>query len=152
MLSQKAKYALKALLLLAREPRGLPIHIADIARRESIPQKFLELILLELRKHGLVQSKKGKGGGYFLLKDAREIQYGSVIRIIDGPLAPVPCASETAYMRCRECPDEEACGVRLVMRKVRNATAGILDNTSLADVLRGIPASRRRTRRTRQRR
>lgn len=136
MLTQKAKYGLKALLALAREDGRAPLHISTIAKREGIPQKFLEFILLQLRNHGLVRSKKGRGGGYTLLRGPDEITYGDVIRILDGPLAPVPCASVTAYVKCEDCPDEEACGVRLVMKSVRDATAGILDRTTLADVLR----------------
>lgn len=140
MLSKKAKFALKALLVLAREYGGPPLLISDLARRESFPPKFLELILLQLKHQGIVQSKKGKGGGYFLLSLPEQITFGRVIRILDGPLAPVPCASETAYMRCEECPNEEACGVRMVMKQVRNATAGILDHTTLADVVHRRPA------------
>jgi Rrf2 family protein len=109
---------------------------SEAANRESIPQKFLESILLQLRNHGIVRSKKGKGGGYALLRCPDEITYGEVIRILDGPLAPVPCASVTAYVKCDDCLDEATCGVRLVMKTVRDATAGILDHTSLADGLR----------------
>src|SRR5262245_45294602 len=97
MLSQKAKYGLKALLALARQSGSEPLLIADLAQRESIPRKFLELILLQLRNQGLVQSRKGRGGGYQLLQPADTITLGRVIRILDGPLAPVPCASVTAY-------------------------------------------------------
>lgn len=136
MLSQKAKYGLKALLALARDHGRGPAHISDVARREHIPQKFLEFILLQLRNHGIVRSKKGKGGGYTLLRPPDQITYGEVVRILDGPLAPVPCASATAYVKCEDCPDEASCGVRLVMKSVRDATAGILDHTTLADALR----------------
>lgn len=149
MLSQKAKYGLKALLALAREQGRGPVHTSAIAKSEAIPHKFLESILLQLRNRGIVRSKKGKGGGYRLLRAPEEITYGEVIRILDGPLAPVPCASVTAYVKCTDCPDENACGVRLVMKSVRDATAGILDHTTLADVLRqsgraGHSARRRR--------
>jgi len=139
MLSKKAKYAFKALLALGREPKGTPVLISDLARRESIPKKFLELILLDLKHQGIVQSKMGKGGGYFLLHSPKEVSFARVIRILDGPLAPVPCASETGYMRCEECADERTCGVRLVMKQVRDATAEILERTTLADVLDRIP-------------
>lgn len=134
MLSKKAKYALQALLQLAEEYDRGPVLIADLAEREGIPKKFLELILLELRNQGILQSKKGKGGGYFLGKPPKAISLGQVIRILDGPLAPLPCVSQTAYMKCQECQDEETCGIRLVMKQVRDATAKILDTTSLADV------------------
>src|SRR5262249_45341925 len=99
-----------------------------------MPQKFLEAILLELKRHGVVQSRKGKGGGYFLHRSPDDITFGEVIRILDGPLAAVPCVSQTAYMKCAECIDEDTCGVRLAMKQVRDATARILDSTSLADV------------------
>lgn len=134
MLSKKAKYALQALLQLAEEYDRGPVLIADLAEREGIPKKFLELILLELRNQGILQSKKGKGGGYFLGKPPKAITLGQVIRILDGPLAPLPCVSQTAYMKCQECRDEETCGIRLVMKQVRDATAKVLDSTSLADV------------------
>jgi Rrf2 family protein len=135
MLSQKAKYGLKALLALAAEFGNGPILISDLAKREGIPKKFLELILRELKNHGILQSKKGYGGGYQLAKEPHAISLGRIIRIIDGPLAPLPCASETAYRRCDECVDETTCGIRMVMREVRDATARILDGTSLADVI-----------------
>lgn len=112
-----------------------PILIADLAREERIPKKFLELILLTLKNSGILQSRKGKGGGYYLGKPPREISLGQLVRILDGPLAPVPCVSETAYAKCEECLDEKTCGIRLVMKDVRDAIADILDGTSLADVL-----------------
>jgi Rrf2 family protein len=151
MLSQKAKYGLKALLALARQTGSDPLLVADLARQESIPQKFLELILLQLRNQGLLQSRKGRGGGYLLLQPAEAITLGRVIRILDGPLAPVPCASVTAYRKCRDCADEETCGVRLVMKQVRDATAGILDHTTLADVAVGRGKRPHRGRRVRRR-
>jgi Rrf2 family protein len=138
MLSKKAKYALQALQYLAKEYAHGPILISDLARRESIPKKFLELILLDLKKHGVLQSKKGKGGGYFLGKSPAEINLGDVIRLLDGPLAPLPCVSQTAYMKCQECRDETTCGIRLVMKEVRDATAEILDGTSLADMIKNV--------------
>ena len=138
MISKKTKYALKALIYLAREYDRGPILIADLAREERIPKKFLELILLALKNSGVLQSKKGKGGGYYLARPPREISMGKVIRVLEGPLAPVPCVSETAYARCEECDDEWSCGIRLVMKDVRDAMAQILDNASLADVLERI--------------
>jgi Rrf2 family protein len=135
MISKKTKYALKALIHLVREYDRGPILIADLARDERIPKKFLELILLTLKNNGVLQSRKGKGGGYYLGKPPQEISMGNVIRILEGPLAPVPCVSETAYARCQECADERTCGIRQVMKDVRDAMAGILDGTSLADLL-----------------
>ena len=115
------------------EARG-PVLIAELAERERIPHKFLELILLELRNAGILRSKKGKGGGYALARPAREVTLGQVIRVVDGPLAPIPCVSERAYVRCEECVSEESCGTRMVMKEVRDAVAKILDGTTLADV------------------
>ena len=134
MLSRKSKYGLKALLTLAREGSRGPILISELAERDAIPKKFLEAILLELKHHGLVDSRKGKGGGYFLRRKPEEITFGAVIRVLEGPLAAVPCVSQTAYMKCAECVDEKTCGVRVAMKEVRDATAKILDNTTLADI------------------
>ena len=136
MLSKRAKYALKALIALAGGPPGEPVRIQDLARRERIPRKFLEMILLDLRNRGILQSKKGKGGGYFLVRDPKTVMIGQLIRQFDGPLAAVPCASQTAYARCQDCRDEAGCGVRWVMKEVRDATAKILDRTTLADMLK----------------
>jgi len=141
MLSKKAKYALIALTCLARRYGEGPVLISELAQKERIPKKFLELILLELKNQGYLQSKKGKGGGYSLRKSPEEITLGHVIRIIDGPLAPVPCVSLTAYQKCDECSDERRCGIRLVMKDVRDAIADILDKTSLQDVIRRIEAA-----------
>jgi Rrf2 family protein len=135
MLTNKAKYALRALFALSEKYDEGPILISDLAEQEGIPKKFLELILLELKNHGILQSKKGKGGGYFLGRTPDLIHLGQVIRIVDGPLAPLPCVSQTAYRRCDECEDELTCGVRMVMKEVRDATSKILDGTTLADVL-----------------
>ncbi len=137
MLSQKAKYALRALLMLAESPEGELVLVADIAERQSVPKKFLELILLEMKKHGILHSQRGKGGGYCLAKPPQQITFGQVIRIMDGPLAPLPCASITSYRRCADCQDEKTCAIRVVMRRVRDAMAGILDQTTLADVAGG---------------
>lgn len=132
MLSKKAKYAIKALLALAEHGRDEPMRISDLALAEKIPPKFLELILLELKNQGVLQSRKGKGGGYLLARDPSTVYLGQIVRMFDGPLAPVPCASQTAYYPCTDCRDEGACGVRLAMKEVRDATARILDGTSLA--------------------
>lgn len=134
MLSSKAKYGLKAMVHLAeREGQG-PALIAEIAEAERIPKKFLDTILLEMKNHGLLSSKKGKGGGYVLARPASRITVAEVIRILDGPLAPVPCVSRTAYRPCPDCPDESRCAVRGVMQDVRDAMSAILDNTSIADM------------------
>jgi Rrf2 family protein len=134
VLSRKSKYGLKALLVLAQEAGRGPVLISELASREAIPRKFLEAILVELKRHGVVQSRKGKGGGYFLRRAPSEITFGDVIRILEGPLAMVPCVSQTAYMKCVECVDERTCGVRLAMKEVRDATARILDHTTLVDM------------------
>jgi Rrf2 family protein len=138
MLSHKSKYALKAMIVLAKEYGQGPVLIADIARREEIPRKFLELILLELRNRGILQSKKGKGGGYFLGRSPHKITLGEVLRDIEGPLAPIGCVSQTAYARCEDCRHERTCGIRMVMKDVRDATAKILDSTTLADVIKRV--------------
>ena len=138
MISKKTKYGLKALIYLARQYDKGPILIADLARDEMIPKKFLEAILLSLKNNGILQSRKGKGGGYYLGRHPKEITFGQAIRVMDGPLAPVPCVSESAYAECTECHDEFSCGIRIVMKDVRDAMANILDSTTLADVLNQI--------------
>jgi Rrf2 family protein len=135
MLSRKAKYAIKALLALAGRQDEEPVRIGDLARAEQIPPKFLELILLGLKNQGILQSRKGKGGGYRLARDPSEISLGQVVRMFDGPLAPVPCASQTAYVPCADCRSEAVCGVHLAMKEVRDATARVLDGTTLASLL-----------------
>jgi Rrf2 family protein len=144
MLSQKAKYAMRALIYLAKardQKAGTePVGIAEIAAKQAVPRKFLELILLELKRHGLVQSYRGKHGGYALATAPEGIYFGDVIRLIDGPLAQLPCASLTAYRRCSDCEDEATCAIRHVLKQVRDASAGILDRTSLSDVLDGRTA------------
>jgi Rrf2 family protein len=131
----KAKYGLRALTVLAREYGRGPVLIADLAQNEKIPRKFLELILLELNKKGVLVSKKGKGGGYSLRRPPELVSLGELIRALDGPLALLPCVSQTAYQRCDECPDEKTCGIRSVMKEVRDRTAQILDGTTLADLI-----------------
>jgi Rrf2 family protein len=138
MLSKRAKYAIKALLALAEHQRGEPMRIADLARAEQIPPKFLELILLGLKNQGVLQSRKGKGGGYLLARDPADIYLGQIVRVFDGPLAPVPCASQTAYVPCADCPNEAVCGVHLAMKEVRDVTAKVLDGTSLASLQRQV--------------
>ncbi len=134
MLSKKAKYGLKALLFLADLPGDRSVLIADIAAHERIPKKFLDMILLEMRNAGILSSRKGKGGGYALALPPERIRIGTVIRLLDGPLAPVSCVSQTAYRRCDDCASEDACRVRRLMGQVRDAVAGILDSTTLADI------------------
>ncbi|MCM3880816.1 MAG: Rrf2 family transcriptional regulator [Vicinamibacterales bacterium] len=147
MLSKKSKYGLKALLVLGEKAGQGPVLVSEISRREAIPQKFLEAILLELKRHGIVESKKGKGGGYFLRRRPEDITFGEVIRVLDGPLAAVTCVSQTAYMTCAECVDEETCGVRIAMKEVRDATARILDHRTLADVHTKVERLKRKKRR-----
>lgn len=134
MLTRKAKYALRALLYLSRQKQGTPVHIADLARDEGIPQKFLERILLELKNRAVLQSQKGAGGGYTLRMAADSVTVGDIIRFTDGPLAPVPCVSQTAYQPCADCPSEDTCAIRLVMKKARDAIADVFDHTTLADL------------------
>jgi Rrf2 family protein len=136
MLSQKAKYALHALLYLADRPAGEPIQIAEIAESQHMPRKFLELILLELKRHGLVRSVRGKHGGYILAKPPEAITFGQVVRYIDGPLALVPCASRTAYRRCDDCRSEAECSIRDTMCKARDSVAQVLDSATLAEAIR----------------
>ncbi len=135
MLSQKCKYALQALLVLAKENSDNLLLVSDIAERENLPKKFLEAILLELNRNGLVRSRRGRGGGYALAKPADLITFGQVVRIMDGPLAPLACVSVNYYRRCDECHDEQTCEIRKVMRRVRDAIAAELDGTSLAQAL-----------------
>jgi Rrf2 family protein len=134
MLTKKAKYGLKALVHLAGIDPGQTALVADIAGANQIPKKFLDAILSELRNAGFVYSKKGKGGGYALARPPEEIAVGNVIRALDGPLAPIQCASKTVYRRCDDCADEKSCAVRLVMLRARDAIASVLDKTSLAQM------------------
>jgi Rrf2 family protein len=134
MLTKKAKYGLKALVHLAGVEPGQTALVAEIAKAEQIPKKFLDAILGDLRNAGFVHSKKGKGGGYALARAPAEIVVGNVVRALDGPLAPIQCASRTVYRRCDDCVDEIHCAVRLVMLQAREAIAGVLDNTTLAQM------------------
>src|SRR5271168_3119049 len=132
MLTNKGKYGLKAMVHLAGLPPGQPALVADIAAANAIPKKFLDAILGELRTAGLVHSKKGRGGGYVLAKSPIDIMVGEIVRALDGPLAPIACASRNFYRRCDDCIFEGNCSVRLMMIEVRDATALVLDNRSLA--------------------
>jgi Rrf2 family protein len=136
MLSAKAKYGLKAMLRLAKDYGRGPWLIADLAAQEGIPKKFLESILLELKQQGILQSKKGKGGGYLLARRPDEIAVGTVLRILDGTLAPVPCVGRVGYRPCDECKDPGACTIRLLMTEVYDASTGILDSTTLEQLAR----------------
>jgi len=135
MISKKTKYALKALYHLAGQPSSQPVLISDLAKAGNIPKKFLEFILLSLRKGGILQSRIGKGGGYYLALAPSKVTLGSVVRILEGDLAPVQCLSETNYARCDECDDEATCGIRLVMVDVNRALAQVLDSLTLADMI-----------------
>jgi len=132
MLTKKAKYGLKALVHLAGLKPGEMALVSDIAEANQIPKKFLDVILGDLRNAGLLHSKKGKGGGYMLARPPAEIGVGDVIRVIDGPLAPIPCVSKRGYRRCEDCIDETHCAVRIVMLHAREAIVGVLDKTTLA--------------------
>jgi Rrf2 family protein len=134
MLSKKTKYGIKALTFLGRQENRTPVAIATISKSENISLKFLESILLTLRKNGILGSKKGKGGGYYLLKEPSEIPMTSIMRILEGPIAMVPCVSLNFYEKCNDCPDENACAVHRLMIKVRDNTLDIFRNTSLADL------------------
>lgn len=135
MLSKKTKYGLKAMAYLARKMDGNPILISEISAQERIPLKFLEGILLDLKKNGLLESKKGKGGGYFLNKPANDITIASIIRVLDGPIALLPCVSLNYYQKCEDCIDEESCSLNRVMVKVRDKTLKILESQSLSDLI-----------------
>lgn len=134
MLTQRSRYALRAMMVLAKEPAGgPPMPMNRIATGANVPRKFLELILADLREAGFLHSHRGKMGGYCLSRPAHLVSLGEIIRVIEGPLALVPCVSRTAYRRCNDCRDEATCAIRHAMMRVRDETARILDGTSLAD-------------------
>jgi Rrf2 family protein len=136
MLTKKGKYGIKALVHLARSEPGKAIQVAEIAARENISKKFLDAIMRDLKTAGFVRSRKGPGGGFALSRPAAEIAVGPVVRALDGPLAPIACASRTAFQPCEDCDDLSTCSVRIVMTEVRDAMAEVLDRTTLADMLR----------------
>lgn len=136
MLSKKAKYGLIATLHLARRQGEGPIPIGELASKERIPRKFLELILLELKNRGILQSQKGKAGGYSLGREPEAISIGEIVRVVDGPIALLPCVSVTAYRPCEECHDESFCAIRMIFQEVRDSTAALLDGATVADLLR----------------
>lgn len=133
MLSKKTKYGLKALSYLAKQKQNVPVLISDISTSENISRKFLESILLTLKKNGILSSKKGKGGGYFLLKKPSEIKISTVMRLLEGPIAMLPCVSLNYYERCDDCVDEEQCSLSILMAEVRDSTLKILENKTLAN-------------------
>ena len=134
MLSKKTKYGLKALAYIARQENNDPVQIAEIATSENISHKYLESILLTLRKSGVLASKKGKGGGYYLLKKPSGIPMTDIIRVLEGPIAMVPCVSLNYYEKCDDCEDEATCSVHKLMIQVRDNTLEIFRNNTLADI------------------
>jgi Rrf2 family protein len=141
-ISKRTQYGLKAMVSLGRKYGDGPVLIAHLSEEERIPIKFLEGILLDLKSHGLLQSKTGKNGGYRLSRPPSTVTIGSIIRLMEGPLAPLPCASETAFRPCEECTDVESCATRIIMRQVRDAMADVLDRTTLAQLIRRSDAAR----------
>jgi Rrf2 family protein len=135
MLSRKTKYGIKALTYLARQKDRAPTSIAIIAKSEKIPHKFLEAILLELRKNTILGSRKGKGGGYYLMQDPEKIRMSTVHRILEGPIAMLPCVSLNFYEKCDDCLDEDSCSVNKLMIQVRDNTLAILENQTLHDLV-----------------
>lgn len=135
MITKKAKYAIKAVIYLSKQDHRKPVLIEQIAEEERIPRKFLEAILLDLRKAGILGSRKGKGGGYYLLKPADEISMAEVIRLFDGPIALVPCVAHRYYEPCDECVDEITCPIREVFRDIREQTVAILKNNNFAELI-----------------
>ncbi|GGD14401.1 RrF2 family transcriptional regulator [Hyunsoonleella pacifica] len=134
MLSKKTKYGLKALTFIARSGDDVPVQVSVIAKSEQIPQKFLESILLTLRKSGILGSKKGKHGGYYLRDEPSGIKMTDVMRVLEGPIAMVPCVSLNYYEKCDDCPDEHKCSVHKLMIEVRDSTLKVFRNTTLADL------------------
>jgi Rrf2 family protein len=135
MISQKAKYALRALLVLCKAPPESSLMISEISKAQAIPKKFLEQILLELKRAGIVMSRRGRLGGYVLLRPADKITFGEVLRLIDGPIAPLPCLSKIAYRRCADCQDEATCEIRHVFAGVVKAQREVLDHTTFAQAI-----------------
>jgi len=136
MLSKKAKYAINALVYLAQQPLDQPIQISIIAEHENISRKFLESILLDLRNAGIVNSKKGKAGGYHLLQKPEDVNMADVMRIFDGPIALLPCVAHKYYQKCNECKDEAHCGIRDIFADVRRETVRMLKDATLAEIIK----------------
>lgn len=136
MLSSRAKYAIRAAIHLAeRYPEAGWVPTAEIAERETIPRKFLEAILVDLRTHGMLDSRRGPGGGHRLRLRPEQIAVADIMRIVDGPLALTPCASRTQFRACADCPDLDACRMRALMLRARDAVAGVLEESTLADLI-----------------
>jgi Rrf2 family protein len=143
-LSKRGEYGLRAMIILAHAYNESPdamVQIKEISEQDKIPAKYLEQILLALKNAGMLQSRMGIGGGYYLARQPQDINLGQIIRVLDGPLAPVRCVSQMAYEPCG-CPDERTCGLRMVMGDVRNAIADILENTTLEDVTKRVDVAR----------
>lgn len=134
MLSKKTKYGLKALTYMARKESKRPVLISEIAEEENISKKFLEIILLQLKNSGFLGSKKGKGGGYYLIREPENISVASLIRILEGPIAMLPCVSLNFYEKCDDCKDEQTCSISRLMIEVRDSTLKILENKTLEDL------------------
>jgi Rrf2 family protein len=141
MITQKMKYALKALMELATERagEGRSLRIEEIAKRSGTPKRFLEHILIEVRNAGFIASVRGRNGGYHLIKEPREVPLSELMRLIDGPIAPLPCLSRRAYQRCDDCPDEEACRLRQVFGEVFYSYLILVESLTLADLMRSWP-------------
>ncbi|MBI5540159.1 MAG: Rrf2 family transcriptional regulator [Bacteroidia bacterium] len=135
MISKKAQYSLYALTYLAKKYEHGPVLISEIAEAEKLPKKFLETILLELKNMGIVSSKKGKGGGYYLIKKPENVNFAEIIRFFDGAIALLPCVTYNYYEECNHCKDETTCGVRSVVKEIRDKTVAILKNTTLKDII-----------------
>ena len=143
-LSKRGEYGLRAMVILAHAYKESPdamVQIKEISEQDKIPGKYLEQILLALKNAGMLQSRMGIGGGYYLARQPRDISLGQIVRVLDGPLAPIRCVSQMAYEACG-CPDERTCGLRMVMGDVRNAIADILDNTTLENVVERMDIAR----------
>lgn len=136
MISNKAKYAFRAPLAIASAPEGESLTSAEIARRHSIPHKFLEQILLDLKKAGILDSRRGKSGGYVMLRPSDTISFGEVLRLFEGPLAPLPCLSRNSYRRCEDCESEARCDIRREFGRAYDASRQVLDSRTIADALR----------------
>lgn len=134
MLSKKTKYGLKALIFIAKQSETAPVLISDISEKEKIPKKFLEAILLDLKKFGILGSKKGKGGGYYLMKDPKTVTVATLIRVLDGPIAMLPCVSLNYYEKCDDCPHEEVCSLNKFLHEVRDNTLSLLQQRTLYDL------------------
>lgn len=135
MLSKKTKYGLKALIYIARQSGSGPVLISEISEKERIPKKFLETILLDLKKYGVVGSKMGKGGGYYLIRPPEDVSVAALLRVLDGPIAMLPCVSLNFYEKCDDCPDENICSLNHFLAQVRDNTLKMLQKKTLQDLI-----------------